>query len=166
MFTSETGLDAMVCFAVYSASNAVTKAHRAVLEPWDFTYTQYIALREVSQFPEGLTVKELGQHIGLDSGTLSPLLRRLEQRKMLSKTRSSADERKVVLTTTDQGFLVAEQLSEALASLRHAYGFTSEEEALRLIAQLNRITAGMDAVSSAASMNSKTLRPVSTVRPQ
>ncbi|MDO9396113.1 MAG: MarR family transcriptional regulator, partial [Herbiconiux sp.] len=94
----------MVCFALYSASNAVAQAHRAALEPWGLTYTQYIALVELAAGPtDGLAVSELGRRLALDSGTLSPLLRRLDQRGLVSRERRSRDERVVTVSLTADG---------------------------------------------------------------
>ncbi|MDD0857840.1 MarR family transcriptional regulator [Arthrobacter alpinus] len=89
MLDNEYHLDSMVCFAIYSASNAVSKAHKVALEPWELTYTQYIALLELSTAPEGLTVSDLGKRMSLDSGTLSPVLRRLAERGLVSRSRTS-----------------------------------------------------------------------------
>lgn len=139
----------MVCFAIYSASNAVAKAHRAVLEPWELTYTQYIALLETGSSSDGLTVRELGARMHLDSGTLSPLLRRLEDRGLISRVRSSADERVVTATLTEAGSAVLTELLGSLDGLRDAYGFESAEQAHRLIAELQRITEGMRRLAAA-----------------
>ena len=136
-------LDSMVCFAVYSAANAVAQAHRAALEPWGLTYTQYIALIEVAGTSAGLTVGELGRRMQLDSGTLSPLLRRLDERGLVTRERRSADERVVTVTATDAGRSVRGELAEAIACVNAAYGFGSREEASELITSLNRVAAGM-----------------------
>lgn len=147
MQDNEYHLDSMVCFAIYSASNAVAKAHRLALEPWDLTYTQYIALLEISTAPAGLTVSELGVRMSLDSGTLSPVLRRLDQRKLLTRTRASSDERVVTVSLTTEGSAVIKDVVVALQELRGAYGFDSVEEAQVLVGQLHRITNGMRALN-------------------
>ncbi len=139
----------MVCFAIYSASNAVAQAHRAVLAPWQLTYTQYIALLEVSGSPEGLTVSDLGERMHLDSGTLSPLLRRLEQRGLVARERNAQDERIVTVTATHAGQSTRRDLSEAISSINLAYGFRSMESAHTLVASLNRITDGMRQLKAA-----------------
>ncbi len=141
-------LDSMVCFAIYSASNAVAKAHRLALEPWELTYTQYIALLETRRAPEGLTVSKLGARMSLDSGTLSPLLRRLNQRGLLSRDRNSADERVVTVKLTATGAAVLKDVIVALNNLSGAYGFQSPEQAQALVQELHRITEGMRALSA------------------
>ena len=148
MNVNEYELDSMVCFAVYSASNAVAKAHRVLLEPWELTYTQYIALLESSTSDDGLTVSELGARMGLNSGTLSPLLRRLEQRNLVSRQRASSDERVVTITLTDVGSETLAEVLRALQVLRPAYGFESVAEAQKLVATLHRITKGMQQLAS------------------
>lgn len=140
----------MVCFGIYAASNAVAKAHRAVLEPWEFTYTQFITLREIEQSSAELSVKELGERLGLDSGTLSPLLRRLEQRELIHRQRSTADERQVLISATTHGSLITHEILDKLLCLRTAYGFESEEEVGIFLAQLHRITEGMQKVVNEA----------------
>ena len=136
-------LDSMVCFAIYSASNAVAKAHRVALEPWGLTYTQYILLLETGTSGSGLTVSDLGTRMGLDSGTLSPLLRRLEQRGLVLRQRTSTDERVVTVTLTEDGAATLKDVLVALQGLRAAYGFESATQARELVGQLHRITEGM-----------------------
>lgn len=133
----------MVCFAIYSASNAVAQAHRAVLEPWGLSYTQYVALVGVAAAPGGLTVRELGERLHLDSGTLSPLLTRLEERGLVARERTDADKRVVRVRLTDAGRDVRTELDKAIACLTQAYGFTTTEQAHDLIARLRTITDGM-----------------------
>lgn len=143
MTTNDYHLDSMVCFAIYSASNAVAKAHRVALEPWGLTYTQYIVLLETGTSGSGLTVSDLGTRMGLDSGTLSPLLRRLEQRGLVLRQRTSTDERVVTVTLTEDGTAALKDVLVALQGLRAAYGFESATQAQELVGQLHRITEGM-----------------------
>lgn len=148
MSDHEYHLDSMVCFAVYSASNAIAKAHRVALEPWGLTYTQYIALLELSTSPAGLTVSELSARMYLDSGTLSPVLRRLDQRGFASRARTSSDERVVTVALTDEGTSVINEVVVALQELRGAYDIDSPEQAHALVQQLHRITAGMRSLAT------------------
>lgn len=145
-------LDSMACFALYSASNAVSQAHRAALAPWNLTYTQYIALvvlADASDASAGLTVSELGARLGLDSGTLSPLVRRLEGRGLVTRERRSTDERMVTVSLTDAGRTTRAELAEAVACLTPAYGIGSVDELHHLIASLRGIADGMRAQASA-----------------
>ncbi|OZB81158.1 MAG: MarR family transcriptional regulator, partial [Microbacterium sp. 14-71-5] len=84
----------MVCFALYAATRATTQAYRALLEPWGLTYPQYLVL--VTLWLDGeQTVSSLGDRLQLDSGTLSPLLRRMESSDLIVRERRSSDERVV-----------------------------------------------------------------------
>lgn len=151
MPNNEYSLDSMVCFAIYSASNAVAKAHRTVLEPWELTYTQYIVLLETHASDGGITVSELGTRMNLDSGTLSPLLRRLDARGLVSRARTSADERVVTVKITAAGAAVLAELRTTLHGLRGAYGFESQDQANHLVKELHRITEGMRQLTASAS---------------
>ena len=91
-----------LCFALYAASRAITSQYRPVLDPLGLTYPQYLVLLvlwERGQVP----VKELGDALHLDYGTLSPLLKRLEARGLLRRERSAADERSVLISLTAAG---------------------------------------------------------------
>lgn len=133
----------MACFALYSASNAVGQAHRAALAPWNLTYTQYIALIELDATSAGLTVRDLGLRLNLDSGTLSPLLRRLEQRGLVTRARVSADERMVTVTLTDAGHHTRREATAAVSCLAPAYGIDTLDELQALVATLHGIADGM-----------------------
>ena len=76
-------LDDFVCFAMYTASHATTQAYREVLKPWRLTYPQYLAMVVLATGER--SVGELGEELGLDSGTLSPLLRRLDERGLVAR---------------------------------------------------------------------------------
>ncbi|KAJ1683083.1 hypothetical protein LUZ63_021699 [Rhynchospora breviuscula] len=105
------GIDDMVCFALYSASRATTAAYRSVLGPFDLTYPQYLVL--VALWTEGSqSVGNLGERLMLDSGTLSPLLRRLEVRGVVERTRRAADERVVDVALTPRGQALRQQMSQ------------------------------------------------------
>lgn len=91
-----------LCFALYTASRLMVQAYQPVLGPLDLTYPQYVAMLVLWE-KDGLTVSELGGRLSLDSGTLSPLLKKLEQKKLLTRERKPDDERSVILTLTAQG---------------------------------------------------------------
>jgi DNA-binding MarR family transcriptional regulator len=91
-----------VCFALYSASRAVTGAYRPVLDRLGLTYPQYVALLVLWERGD-TTVKDLGTALMLDSGTLSPLLKRLEAAGFVERRRSAEDERSVVVVLTPAG---------------------------------------------------------------
>jgi DNA-binding MarR family transcriptional regulator len=95
-------LDDQLCFGLYSASRAVTGLYRTLLEDLDLTYPQYLVMLALWERDERL-VKELGSALNLDSGTLSPLLKRLEAAGLVSRRRRADDERSVDITLTEQG---------------------------------------------------------------
>ncbi|GBU19350.1 MULTISPECIES: MarR family transcriptional regulator [Methylobacterium] len=95
-------LDNQLCFAVYSAAHAFGRAYRGLLAAHDLTYPQYLVLMVLWE-QEGLTVKEIGGRLFLDSGTLTPLLKRLEASGHVRRTRDRADERQVSIFLTPKG---------------------------------------------------------------
>lgn len=95
-------LDRQLCFALYSASLSMTKLYKPLLDPLNLTYPQYLAMLVLWE-GDGITVSELGQRLQLDSGTLTPLLKRLEVNGLLQRQRDTADERRVLLHLTAPG---------------------------------------------------------------
>ena len=101
-------LDEQLCFALYSASRAVTAAYRPLLDELDLTYPQYLVLLVLWE-EEPCTVGHLGDRLHLDSGTLSPLLKRLEAAGLVRRQRSVTDERRVDITLTSEGRALEER---------------------------------------------------------
>jgi MarR family transcriptional regulator, organic hydroperoxide resistance regulator len=95
-------LEQQVCFAIYSAMHAVNKAYMPLLEKIALTYPQYLAMLVLWE-SDDITVKQLGERLFLDSGTLTPLLKRLEGMGLVHRARDPRDERKVRLSLTDRG---------------------------------------------------------------
>ncbi len=95
-------LENQICFPLYSAANAVVRAYRPLLDELDITYLQYMVLMVLWE-ERSLNVKELGQRLGLDSGTLTPLLKRLQARGFVDRKRSEQDERARIITLTRKG---------------------------------------------------------------
>jgi DNA-binding MarR family transcriptional regulator len=95
-------LDNQVCFALYSASHAMSKAYKPHLDALGLTYPQYVAMLVLWE-RDGLTVSEIGERLYLDSGTLTPLLKRLEGAGYISRLRDAADERRVLIQLTATG---------------------------------------------------------------
>lgn len=123
-------LDRQICFALYHASNAIIRAYRPLLEELELTYPQYLAMLVLWQ-NEGVSVKQLGEQLHLDSGTLTPLLKRLESKGYVTRGRSEEDERVRVLNLTEQGRMLREQAAKIPASLR-AHTTLSDDELLQL----------------------------------
>jgi DNA-binding MarR family transcriptional regulator len=95
-------LDNQLCFAVYAAAHAFNATYKPLLEPLGLTYPQYLVMLVLWQ-EDGVTVSAIGSRLGLDSGTLTPLLKRLEAAGLLSRIRDAADERQVRITLTGPG---------------------------------------------------------------
>lgn len=95
-------LDNQLCFALYSASLAMTKLYKPLLDELGLTYPQYLVMLVLWE-GDGLMVSELGQRLSLDSGTLTPLLKRLEAAGLVARMRDVADERRVHIHLTAAG---------------------------------------------------------------
>jgi MarR family transcriptional regulator, organic hydroperoxide resistance regulator len=95
-------LDNQLCFALYSASLAMTKLYKPLLDELGLTYPQYLTLLVLWE-RDGLAVSELGERLSLDSGTLTPLLKRLEAAGLIARIRAIEDERRVHITLTAAG---------------------------------------------------------------
>ena len=95
-------LENQLCFAVYSTAHAFNRVYKPLLDPFGLTYPQYLVML-VLWDEEEVTVKRLGELLHLDSGTLTPLLKRLEANGWLTRRRSAEDERKVLVALTDAG---------------------------------------------------------------
>jgi MarR family transcriptional regulator, organic hydroperoxide resistance regulator len=111
-------LDHQLCFALYSASLAMTKAYQPLLAPLGLTYPQYLVMLVLWE-QDGVTVSQLGERLTLDSGTLTPLLKRLQSAGLVQRLRDATDERRVRLQLTPAGRTLrhrAEAIPTALAA--------------------------------------------------
>lgn len=136
-------LDRQLCFALYSASNAVTRAYRPWLDKLDLTYLQYLVMMVLWQ-EEGISVTGLGSQLHLDSGTLTPLLKRLEAKGLIRRGRSEHDERVRVLLLTDQGRALYDQAATIPAELRCRLSMI-DEQLLSLKQACERIVDDLEA---------------------
>lgn len=109
-------LDDQLCFALYAATRAMTRAYRPALEALQITYPQYLVMLVLWE-QDDLSVSALGERLMLDSGTLTPLLKRLEQRGLLTRRRADEDERRVQVVLTDEGRALGERAPEVFNSL-------------------------------------------------
>lgn len=144
----------MVCFSLYSAARAATQAYRALLAPWGLTYPQYLVLAIL--WHEGdQTIGSLGDAMQLDSGTLSPLVRRLEQAGHVVRARRADDERVVTVELTPEGRALRNELASIPAQVAGFSGIRDDEHRRRLIAELQELTAQLqDATASRATSGS------------
>ena len=121
-------LDRHLCFALYSASRAMTAAYRPILTELNLTYPQYLVLLALRE--EGrATVGRLGERLQLDSGTLSPLLKRLEANGFIRRERSTTDERLVEITLTPAGRRLERKAQCIPQQLFSSTGMTEREAA-------------------------------------
>ena len=109
-------LDNQFCFPVYAATNLIWRVYRPLLEPLGLTYPQYLVMLLLWE-AESVTVKALGEKLFLDSGTLSPLLKRLEQRKLITKRTDEADARRVIVGLTKKGASLKEEAAKVPEAL-------------------------------------------------
>ena len=126
MDTASTGLEQMICFELYAASRAMTALYRPALDALGLTYPQFVALRVIWHRGR-LTVRDLGAALSLDSGTLSPLLKRLEIQGLIRRERGTDDERVVWITPTDQGAALRHKVADLPERLACTTDLTVEE---------------------------------------
>ncbi len=132
--------DEMVCFSLYSAARATTQAYRTLLAPWGLTYPQYLVLAILWHEGEQ-TIGSLGDAMQLDSGTLSPLVRRLEQAELVTRSRSITDERVVTVQLTERGEGLRAELAPVALDVARLSGIRDDEHRRRLISELQELTA-------------------------
>lgn len=104
-------LDNQLCFSLYAASREVIRLYKPILDEYGLTYTQYVTMLVLWE-NERLTVKEIGQHLHLDSGTLTPLLKKLEGMQYIQRYRDPNDDRVVIVELTVAGRQLKEQMIE------------------------------------------------------
>lgn len=102
-------LENQLCFPLYAASREVIKLYKPVLDKYNLTYTQYIVMLAMWEY-EKLTVKQLGQKLYLDSGTVTPVLKKLESMELIRKYRDKDDDRVVIVELTDKAELMKDEI--------------------------------------------------------
>lgn len=138
--TDDLVLRRQVCFALYAASRALTDVYRPILDEVGLTYPQYLVLLVLWERPDDPpAVSELGAELRLDSGTLSPLLKRLEATGLVARRRSARDERRVEVSLTEQGSALRERLCDVPLRIAQATGL-SIDELVALRDTLTRVT--------------------------
>lgn len=143
-FEKELRLDKQLCFALYGAAHAFTRAYKPLLSPLGLTYPQYVVMMALWE-EDDLSVKALGEKVGLDSGTLSPLLKRLEQIHYVARRRDVTDERVVFITLTAEGRALKSRALEVFASIGNQTGCDiGEIESLR--DSLKRLKGHLEAI--------------------
>ena len=115
-----------LCFPLYAAARRVTGVYTPYLKPLGLTYTQYIVFMVLWE-QDGLQVSEIGERLLLDSGTLTPLLKKMEAQGYLTRTRSKLDERSVIVTLTEKGKALKAQVGEIPMKAAQCVRLTPEE---------------------------------------
>lgn len=134
-------LDHQLCFALYAATHAVTRAYREGLEKAGLTYTQYLVLMVLWE-RDGVSVGSIAERLELDSATLTPMLKRLELAGFIDRKRNKDDERIVEITLTKAGDALQEQITKVQNGVECATGL-GEKEFLELRANLHRLVEVM-----------------------
>ncbi|WP_262061136.1 MarR family winged helix-turn-helix transcriptional regulator [Streptomyces sp. STR69] len=138
-------LDQQICFSLNAASRAFGGVYRVLLKDLGLTYPQYLVMLVLWEHGE-LPVKKLGEHLRLDSGTLSPLLKRLETAGLVRRERSARDERSVEVRLTDEGVALRERALDVPRRILGATGFDIDEiRALRT--RLDELTGALDSAA-------------------
>ncbi|WP_297810564.1 MarR family transcriptional regulator [uncultured Methylophaga sp.] len=145
-------LDQQLCFALYSATNSITRLYRSLLDDYDLTYPQYLVLLVLWE-KDNVAIKEVMKRLKLDSGTLSPIIKRLQNAGLVEKVRTDKDERIVRLMLTDK----SRQLEPAIAKVQDKVACQtglSSSEFFELLDRLNQLASSLnqkEAKQSAAS---------------
>ncbi len=126
-----------LCFPLYACAKEVVRRYTPLLDALGLTYTQYIAMMVLWESQQ-VTVKELGERLYLDSGTLTPLLKKMERQGLVSRARSAADERSVIVTLTEHGAALRARALEVPAHMASCISL-SPEEARTLYALLHKV---------------------------
>lgn len=119
-------LENQLCFPLYACSKEIIKRYKPFLDEIDLTYTQYISMMVLWNKKE-ITVKELGIQLFLDSGTLTPLLKKLEKKGYVERNRPSNDERNLIISITDLGMSLKKKAKHIPASLGECINLDTEE---------------------------------------
>ena len=122
----ELKLENQLCFPLYACAKEVVRRYKPFLEALDLTYTQYIAMLVLWEHRE-VSAKVLGQHLYLDSGTLTPLLKKLEQKHYITRRRDANDERNLLISLTPQGMALREQALEVPKKMCACMALPKEE---------------------------------------
>ena len=133
-----------ICFAIYSTAHAFNRVYKPLLDRLGLTYPQYLVMLVLWE-RDGLSVTEIGERLFLDSGTLTPLLKRLEAAELIKRTRSTEDERQVLIALTSRGLTLKEKARAVPQAILAASACSVGE----LVAMKNQLVALRDQLNSA-----------------
>ena len=141
-YPEELRLENQLCFPLYACAKEVVRRYREPLEALNLTYTQYIVMMVLWEFG-GMTEGELGKKVHLDSGTLAPLLKRLDRQGLIRRIRPENNERKLFLSLTEQGEALKEKAKAVPAFMRSCIPL-EQEDLLLLKSLLDQALTGMN----------------------
>lgn len=139
-------LEEQLCFSTYTLSKQFTKFYRPILEPFSLTYPQYLVLLSLWEKSEQ-SVQELGEKLVLESGTLTPMLKRMEKNGYITRNRNPEDERQVIIKLTKKANDIKDKLLEKVANCLSLLNF-NEKEYFDLINQLNILTKKLGGINN------------------
>ncbi len=119
-------LENQLCFPLYAAAKEITRKYKPFLDELDLTYTQYICMMVLWEH-KNINVKTLGEYIYLDSGTLTPLLKKLEDKGYIVRKRSNDDERNLIISITDEGLKLRDKALSVPKSIGSCIQLSAEE---------------------------------------
>ncbi|MBC1675283.1 MarR family transcriptional regulator [Listeria welshimeri] len=131
-------LEEQLCFSVYNASKQFTKLYREALEPFQLTYPQYITLLVLWE-KDKQTVTELGKRLALDSGTLTPMLKRMEHLGYVTRIRHVEDERRVYIELTEKAVKIQPEVLQSVDNCLQLLGF-EEQDFTQLLTRIQALT--------------------------
>lgn len=134
-------LENQLCFPLYAASKEIIRRYKPYLDELDLTYTQYITMMVLWEYRK-MNVKELGEKLFLDSGTLTPVLKKLESKGYLKRSRSEKDERNLIVSITQKGKDLREEAVSIPSKMGACVNLT-EDEAKELYALLYKVLGGV-----------------------
>ena len=130
-------LENQICFPIYACSKEIIKKYRPLLRELDLTYTQYLVMLTMWEY-KSMKIKELGEKLLLDSGTITPVVKSLEKKDFLEKRRSDEDERIVEVSVTELGWITREKAVEIPSKLIECIGL-DEKEGIQLYSLIRKL---------------------------
>lgn len=140
----ELKLENQLCFYFYAASRAITRYYHPYIEEMGLTYTQYLTMLVLWE-TESMNARDLGERLYLDSGTLTPLLKRLEEKEYISRRRSSEDERQLVVTLTEKGKQLREEIYPIYKRMEKFRAYNDTEARI----EMELLRSGLDRMNEA-----------------
>ena len=135
-------LENQICFPLYACAKEIVRRYKPFLDEIDLTYTQYITMMVMWE-KESITVKDLGEHLYLDSGTLTPVLKALEKKGFVARNRSKEDERVLIVSITEEGMTLRDRAVNIPMQIGSCVDMT-QSDAAKLYELLYKILGSLD----------------------